>query len=147
MQLLHPWNHMEWSCNLWVTPLIPAFCLDLDHHSLVLVVHLVFSPAQCVLIQTTVHQLLCEVLMGDSAESFTEVKVDNILICFPLICQDTHHRGLSNWSSVTSPWWIPPGCYFLVLYVPRNHLWENADILKMKEPPQYTLKCRFQCLK
>lgn len=80
---------MEWSCNLWVTLLVPAFHLDLDHYSLVLVVHLVFNPAQCVFIQTTVHQLLCEVLMGDSVESFTEVKVDNVLICFPLICQDT----------------------------------------------------------
>lgn len=71
-------------------------------------IQLVFNPPPCPHINTFAGRIWCETVNG-----LPEAQVGNILSS-SLICslfswhlpgQSLHHRGLSSWSSTTSPWW------------------------------------------
>ena len=72
----------------------------------------------CLLIQSILHELLCEDTMGESVKGLTEVKVDDTH-CFPLHLpsQSIHHKKSSNRSRITSTCWnyadysLSPSCH------------------------------------
>ena len=80
-------NSIELCIDPWGTPLVIGFQLD--------IILLITTLLTCLLSQFSVptslsaYQLLYEDLMGDSAESLTEVQVDKIQ-CSPQIYQASH---------------------------------------------------------
>jgi len=68
------------SIDPWGTPLVTGLQLHAsDHYPPGPSIQPVYNPPHCLLIQPTLHQLVYEDLMGDRAESLTEIH------CFPLI--------------------------------------------------------------
>ena len=70
----------------------PAGLHAVDHNTLRLAAQLVFSPPHCPFVESVLHQLVHEDVMGDSVYSFAKVKANNIH-CSHLLHQASHHIG------------------------------------------------------